>query len=98
MNTSYTTTYLDLDKSFSGNYVINTSHGSFKNETSFPIKEQGGDDKGYGPRFSNKYTGTSGGGGTKVTINSSFGSVIAGHDLNVDMTEKRKNKQTTRVI
>jgi hypothetical protein len=97
LHTSYATTYLDLDKSFSGNYTINTSHGNFDNQTSFPIKEEGGGDKGYGPHFNRKYRGTSNSGSTKVTVNSSFGDVIAGHDLKVDLTEKKRGKNT-RVI
>ncbi|HKP31878.1 MAG TPA: hypothetical protein VJT83_04105, partial [Chitinophagaceae bacterium] len=40
---SYSTVYLDVDKSFSGNYAITTSFGEFTNKSSFAIKEQGGD-------------------------------------------------------
>jgi hypothetical protein len=98
INTSYTTAYLDLDKNISATYTINTSHGGFTNKTSFNIKEQNEEKGGYGPRFSHTYTGTSGSGGTKLTVHSSFGEVIAGHNMQVDVTEKKKNKSSTRVI
>ncbi len=97
INNSYSTVYLDLDKNFSATYDINTSHGGFSNKTGFDIKRQGDDDDRYGPRFNEKYTGTSGSGNCKVKISSSFGSVIAGHDLKVDLSQKNKTKPT-RVI
>ena len=99
---SYSTLYLDLAKNFSGNYDISTSFGDFKNKTAFAIKEQGKeDDDRHGPKFDHKYSGTSGSGSTKVRIKSSFGEVVIGHDLVVDMSEnknKNKNKGKTRTI
>ena len=97
INNSYSTVYLDLDKSFSATYDINTSHGNFSNESSFEIKKQGEDNDRYGPDFTKHYTGTSGSGSSKVKVSSSFGEIIAGHNMTVDMTEKKKNK-TTRTI
>jgi hypothetical protein len=100
IDNSYSTVYLDLDRSFSANYDISTSHGEFTNNTAFAIKRQGNDDDNrYGPRFNNRYSGTSGGGAAKVRVNSSFGEIIAGHDLNPDLTDKHKgNKNRTRSI
>ncbi len=89
---SYSQVYLDLDKNFSASWDIHTSHGEFSNKTAFPIKEEGADDKSYGPRFSKNYKGTSGNGAAKVKINSSFGEIVAGHDLQVDLSKKNKNK------
>jgi hypothetical protein len=89
---SYSTLYLDLNKNFSGNYNISTSFGEFKNKTAFAIKEQGkddGDENHYRPKFDHKYTGTSGSGNTKVNIKSSFGEIIMGHDLVVDMSDTK---------
>jgi hypothetical protein len=96
---SYSTLYLDLNKNFSANYDISTSFGEFKNKTAFAIKEEGKEDDGdkYSPRFDHKYSGTSGNGNTKVKIRSSFGEIIMGHDLVVDMTETKK-KGKTRAI
>ena len=97
---SYTTLYLDLNKNFSANYDISTSFGEFKNKTVFAIKEQGKDDGNedrYSPKFDHKYSGTSGSGSTKVKIKSSFGEIIMGHDLVVDMSET-KHKGKTRSI
>jgi len=99
---SYSTLYLDLAKNFSGSYDISTSFGDFKNKTAFAIKEQGKeDDDRHGPKFDYKYSGTSGSGSTKVRIKSSFGEVVIGHDLVVDMSEnknKNKNKAKVRAI
>jgi hypothetical protein len=96
---SYSTLYLDLNKNFSANYDISTSYGEFKNKTAFAIKEEGKDDNEnhYGPKFNHRYTGTSGSGSTKVKIKSSFGEIIMGHDLVVDMSET-KHKGKTRTI
>ena len=94
---SYSSVYLDLDKSFSANWDIQTSHGDFSNKTVFAIKEQGDEDnKGYGPKFNKNYKGVSGGGGSKVRINSSFGEIIAGHNLQVDMSEKKRGSTSDR--
>ena len=83
----------------SGNYDIATSFGEFKNKTAFAIKEDGKDDDDdrHGPKFNHKYSGTSGSGSTKVKIKSSFGEIIMGHDLVVDMSET-KHKGRTRTI
>ncbi len=98
LNNSYSSVYLDLDKSFSANWDVQTSHGEFSNKTDFAIKDPGSDDKGYGPRFTRNYKGVSGSGSGKVKIRSSFGEIVAGHNLQVDMTEKKKSKtKTTRI-
>ena len=95
---SYSTLYLDLAKNFSAKYDISTSFGEFKNKTAFEIKEQGkDDDEKYGPKFDHKYAGTSGSGSTKVRIKSSFGEVIVGHDLVVDMSETKKKGKTRSI-
>lgn len=100
---SYSSVYLDLEKNFSASWDIHTSHGEFSNQTAFAINEEGKDDnKGYGPRFSRNYKGSSGSGASRVLINSSFGEIVAGHDLQVDLSRKNKNKagkkQNTRII
>lgn len=97
IHNSYSTVYLDLDKNLSASYDITTSHGSFSNESSFTIKKEESDEKRYGPKFTNRYSGTSGSGSTKLKINSSFGEIITGHNLHVDLSEKNKSKNKTRV-
>ncbi len=93
LDNSYSSVYLDLEKNFSASWEIHTSHGEFSNQTSFAINEEGkNDDKGYGPRFSKNYKGTSGSGASRISINSSFGEIVAGHDLQVDLSRKHKNK------
>jgi hypothetical protein len=98
ISNSYSTVYLDLDKSLSATYDISTSHGNFSNKSDFTIKKQGDDDdRGYGPRFNEKYTGTSGGGSCKIKVRSSFGGIIAGHNMQVDLSEKKKPKPTRTI-
>jgi hypothetical protein len=92
LNNSFSDVYLDLSKNMSATYNISTSHGDFSNKTAFAIKKEGEDSKGYGPRFDYTYSGTSGGGGAKIKVSSSFGQTTAGHDLQVDMSEKKKTK------
>ncbi len=98
---SYSKLYLDINKNFSAKYDISTSFGEFTNKTAFAIKEQGkeDDDDRHGPRFDHKYSGSSGSGNTNVKIKSSFGEIIMGHDLVVDMTQSEKKKKAkTRAI
>ena len=95
---SYSKLYLDINKNFSAKYDISTSFGEFTNKTAFAIKEQGKeDDDRHGPRFDHKYSGSSGSGSTNVKIKSSFGEVILGHDLVVDMTETKKRGRTRSI-
>ena len=96
---SYSKLYLDINKNFSAKYDISTSFGEFTNKTAFAIKQEGKDDDDdrHGPKFDHKYSGTSGNGNTRVKIKSSFGEVVIGHDLVVDMSNTKK-KGKTRVI
>lgn len=96
VNNSYSSVYLDLEKSFSGNWDVHTTHGAFTNKTDFAIKEQGGEERGYGPGFTHNYKGVSGGGAAKVKISSSYGGITVGHNLQVDMTDKHKNKNKNK--
>ncbi len=93
VHNSFSDVYLDLSTNLSASYTINTSHGEFDNKSNFAIKKEGGDEKGYGPRFNNTYSGSSGSGSAKIKVSSSFGQTTAGHNLQVDMSEKgHKNK------
>ena len=96
---SYSKLYIDINKNFSAKYDISTSFGEFTNKTAFAIKEQGkeDDDDRHGPRFDHKYSGSSGSGSTNVKIKSSFGEIIIGHDLVVDMTESKKRGKTRAI-
>lgn len=86
IDNSYSTLYLDLSKNLSASYNISTSYGSFKNKSGFKI--EGDSKKDY---MTSKFSGTSGNGGTRISVKSSFGSVIAGHDLQVDTSGKKKS-------
>ncbi|MDP4261883.1 MAG: hypothetical protein Q8941_05075 [Bacteroidota bacterium] len=98
LHNSYSTVYLDLNKNLSATYDISTSHGSFSNKTVFTIKEKEKEDSRYGPRFNSEFSGTSGSGAAKLKIESSFGEIIAGHDLQVDLKKKEKDKSKTRRV
>ncbi len=97
INNSFSELYLDLSKNLSASYSISTSHGEFSNKSSFDIKKEGGEQKGYGPQFNFKYSGTSGSGSSKIKISSSFGQTTAGHDLKVDMSEKKPKTKTKSI-
>jgi hypothetical protein len=90
---SYSTIYLDLDKSLSAAYEITTSFGKFSNKSSFDIKEKDAGQNNRGSGNVRRYNGTSGSGGSKVTVVSSFGSIIAGHDLKPDLKKKNKTRE-----
>ena len=90
IDNSYSTLYLDLSKNLSATYNISTSYGSFKNKSNFKI-DGGSDEEKRRDFMTTKYSGTSGSGGNKINIHSSFGTVIAGHDLQVDTSKKKKS-------
>jgi hypothetical protein len=91
---SYSTVYLDVSSNLSANFEIRTNFGEFNNKTAFAIKEdREDDDDRHGPRFDKQYNGTSGSGSSKVKIRSEFGEVVLGHNLQVDFTEKKKEKK-----
>jgi hypothetical protein len=93
LSNSYSTIYLDVEKNLSAAYEITSSHGEFTNKTSFAIKDDGKDDDNrYGPRFTRKYSGTSGSGTSKLKVNSSFGEIIIGHDLKMEKSDKHRSK------
>jgi hypothetical protein len=93
LSNSYSTIYLDVEKNLSAAYDITSSHGEFTNKTSFAIKDESKDDDNrYGPRFTHKYSGTSGSGTSKLKVNSSFGEIIIGHDLKMEKSDKHKSK------
>jgi hypothetical protein len=91
IDNSYSTLYLDLSKNLSASYNISTSYGSFKNKSNFKIDSNDKDREERGFNSATKYSGTSGGGGTKINVKSSFGSVVAGHDLQIDTSGKKKS-------
>ncbi|HYV54567.1 MAG TPA: hypothetical protein VE933_08295 [Chitinophagaceae bacterium] len=98
VNNSYSTVYLDVDKNLSAAYDIRTSHGDFSNKTSFAINEEGGDNDHYGPKFDRKYKGTSGSGGAKLKVNSSFGEIIIGHDLKMEKGKNGKHRSPRQTV
>lgn len=95
---SYSTVYLDLVKNLSATYDIRTSHGSFTNKSDFTIKKkEDNNDRHYGPRFDEQFNGTSGSGSCRIKANCSFGEIVAGHNLQVDLTEKKKQKASRTI-
>jgi len=93
IKSSYSTLYLDAASNLSAAISIKTSFGDFNNKTAFNIKKEGDDDdEKYGPKFDKQFSGNAGGGANKLRVKSDFGEVILGHNLQVDMTSKNKNK------
>lgn len=97
---NFSNLYLDVTKNFSGNFDISTNFGEFSNKTDFAISQQGKDDDNRGPQFSHSYSGKSGSGSTAVKIRSEFGQVTVGHNLEMKVAEKNKekDKKKTRSI
>ena len=90
IDNSYSTLYLELSKNLSASYDISTNYGSFKNKSNFKIDAEEKDDR-RGFNSTTKYSGKSGSGGNKISVHSSFGSITAGHDLQVDTSGKKKS-------
>jgi hypothetical protein len=95
---NFSNLYLDVNKNFSGNFDINTNFGEFANKTDFAISQQGKEDDSHGPRFRHQYAGKSGSGTIPVKIRSEFGQVTVGHNLEMKVAEKIKDKKKTRSI
>ena len=93
IKSSYSTLYLDASSNFSSHISIKTSFGEFNNKTSFNIKKEGDDDdERHGPKFDKQFSGNAGSGTNKLNVKSDFGEVILGHNLQVDISKKEKNK------
>ena len=102
LNNSFSDVILSVPSNLSASYSISTSHGGFTNKSNFNINEED-DKKGsheYGPRFNQKYSGNSGGGASKIKVNTNFGDVIISHsmDVKVDAKSKVKEKKKSTVI
>ncbi|MGZ5134612.1 MAG: hypothetical protein ACXWCG_05665 [Flavitalea sp.] len=96
---NFSNLYLDVNKNFSGNFDINTNFGEFSNKSDFAITQQGkDDDDDKGPRFKHQYSGKAGSGTTAVKIRSEFGQVTVGHNLEMKVTEKDRERKRTRSI
>ncbi|MBC7826653.1 MAG: hypothetical protein H7122_02820 [Chitinophagaceae bacterium] len=95
---TFSNLYLDVNKTFSANFNINTNFGEFSNKTDFAISQQGKNDDSRGPKFKHQYAGKSGSGTSSVRIQSEFGQVIVGHNLEMKVAEKNKEKKKTRSI
>lgn len=95
---NFSNLYLDVAKNFSGNFDISTNFGEFANKTDFAISKKGEDDDSHGPRFNHQYTGKSGSGNVAVKVRSEFGQVTVGHNLEMKVAEKNKEKKKVRSI
>lgn len=103
LENSYSAVNLRPQGSLSATYNISTSFGSFTDRTGAGIKRTDTPQK-YGPDSEKKYSGQSGSGNAKITISSSFGSVVLGEPTAEDLKkleskDKQKNKtKNTRNI
>jgi hypothetical protein len=94
LNDSYSVIHLQPVVNFSASYDISTSYGSLVDKTNANIKRTDTPDK-YGPDLDKHYEGKSGSGAAKITIKSSFGSIMIGEGSESEM--KAKNKTKTRI-
>lgn len=94
IRSSYSNLYLNTPTNLSSSFDIKTSFGEFTNKTSFNLKKQGEDDeKNYGPKFDKQFNGIAGSGSNRIKINSDFGEVILGHNLDVDFNSSKKKSK-----
>jgi hypothetical protein len=97
IRSSYSNLYLNTSTNLSSLIDIKTSFGEFTNKTGFNVKKQGDDkEQSHGPKFDNQFNGTAGSGSNRIKVNSDFGEVIMGHNLEVDFSSDKKKK--TKVI
>lgn len=89
VNDSYSVVHLDPAPGFSATYDVSTSYGSFFDKSNANIKRTDTPDK-YGPDLDKHYGGKSGSGASKVTVKSSFGSIMIGEGGEKDMKDKKK--------
>jgi hypothetical protein len=93
IRSSYSNLYLNTSTNLSSSIDIKTSFGEFTNKTGFSIKKQGDDnEKNYGPKFDKQFNGNAGSGSNRIKVNSDFGEVILGHNLDVDFSSDKKKK------
>jgi len=96
IRSSYSNLYLNASTNLSSSLDIKTSFGEFTNKTGFNLKKQGEDnEKNYGPKFDKQFNGTAGSGTNRIKVNSDFGEVILGHNMDVNFDSGKKK---TKVI
>jgi hypothetical protein len=95
---SFSTLYLDVSKSLSASFDISTNFGDFDNRSDFNIKKEGEDEDQHGPVFDHKYSGKSGSGNVAMKIRSEFGQIVVGHNLPMNLEDKKEEKKRTRSI
>ncbi|MBY0536654.1 MAG: hypothetical protein K2P88_12465 [Chitinophagaceae bacterium] len=84
---------LDVSKDFSANCSFHTNFSELKNKTGFDIDEDKEDNDRRGPKFDHDYNGKCGNGGATLKVNSEFGDVIMGHQLNFNLNEGKKKER-----
>jgi hypothetical protein len=89
LDDSYSVVHLRPAANFSASYDISTSYGSFFDKTGAGIKRTDEPEQ-YGPDLDKHYSGRSGSGAAKITIKSSFGSVMIGEGKEADMKKEKK--------
>ena len=87
LNDSYSVVHLQPASNFGATYDIRTSYGSFNDKTGGNIKRTDEPEQ-YGPDLDKHYEGKTGSGAAKITINSSFGSIMIGEGSKADMKKK----------
>jgi hypothetical protein len=94
VRSSYSNLYLNTATNLSSSIDIKTSFGEFTNKTGFNVKKQGDDEeKNYGPKFDKQFNGTAGSGSNRIKVNSDFGEVIMGHNMEVDFSSGKKKSK-----
>lgn len=98
VNAQHSDVALVIPRDMSAQFSVETSFGSFKNNTGFSIKEEGdGDDNRRGPRFNHTYKGSSNNGRTKIVLDGNFTDFTIGHEAPPVKPKGEKSKKIREV-
>lgn len=98
VNAQHSDVALVVPRDMSAQYNVQTSFGSFKNNSGFSISEEGNDeDNRRGPKFDHTYKGSSNGGKTRIVLDGSFTDFIISHDAPPVKKKGEKEKKVREV-
>jgi hypothetical protein len=89
VDAQYSDVAIVVPKNVSAGISVETSYGSFTNNSSFNIKEENADNDSdnknkkrfRGPRFNNSYKGVAGDGKNKIELDGRFSKIILSHEI-----------------
>lgn len=92
VNAQHSDVAVVVPKDMSAQFNVDTHFGSFTNNSSFSISQQGDDTKRYGPNFNKSYKGSSGQGKTKIELDGNFTDFTIGHEVPAKVQKPKKTR------